>query len=255
MKNLACLISTASILAIAAPANALYTFSASSGATVDPAGTLVAGSNDTNEVVSVTVPFNFSIYSNPVAANSTIRVSTEGNIQFVSTGGSIASSNTGLLATTFGSNVVVVMPYWDNLNLNTTGGGIYTSTSGTAGNQIFAIEWRGRHSTETALQTLNFEVRFFEGSNNFEIVYGQTGNASSGSALNGASATVGIQQGSAAGSQFTQYSFNQPTITPGLRLSATAVPVPFAFSPFTAIALMGANGVRRVFQAVKSEKY
>lgn len=252
MKKLALLISTASVLALASPAKALstYNFTSSTGGTVDPSGTFVTGSSADNALVTVTAPFSFAIYDTPVAANSTIRVSTNGNIQFIGSGGSTSAANTTLPSTVFGVNTPVVMPYWDDLTL--TSGGIYTSTSGTAGSRVFDIEWRGRLVGDAAgTQTINFEVRFFENSNNFQIVYAQTGTGAGG--LNGTGATVGVQAGRSP-SPSTQFSFNQPNITPGLRLTATAVPVPFGLSPVAALAFIGANVVRRRSKSVKPEK-
>jgi hypothetical protein len=244
MKKIALLISTVSCLALASPAKALstYNFTSSSGGTVDSSGTFVSGSNVDNAIATVTAPFNFTIYETPITIGQTIRISTNGNIQFTNTSGNISAINNALPSGTLG-NFPVVMPYWDDLILTTSGGGIYTSISGTPGSQVFDIEWRGRRVSDgQTTQNMNFEVRFFENSSTFQIVYGSTG---VGANANGASATVGVQAGNTAGSQFTEFSRNQPNITPGLRLTATAVPVPFGFSPVTALAFIGANLVRR----------
>lgn len=244
MKKIALLISTVSCLALAAPAKALstYTFTSSTGGAVDPSGTFVTASSADNAIVSVTAPFNFTIYETPVTTGQTLRISTNGNIQFTNTGGNTSSNNTALPSGTLG-NFPIVMPYWDDLTLTTTGGGIYTSTSGAVGSRVFDIEWRGRRVLDNqTTQNMNFEVRFFENSSTFQIVYGSTG---VGPNANGANATVGVQAGNTASSQFTQFSFNQANITPGLRLTATAVPVPFGFSPVAALAFIGANLARR----------
>ena len=49
--------------------------------------------------------------------------------------------------------------------------GIFTSISGTAPNRIFNIEWRAAYYN-SADQTVNFEVRLYEGQTAFDVVYG-----------------------------------------------------------------------------------
>ena len=116
------------------------------------------------------------------------------------------------------------MPHWDDLRTDQTGTGctayggvgcgIFTSTSGTAPNRIFNIEWRtvyfGANTTRA-----NFEVRLYENPalNRFDIVYGEV-------AQGGSSATVGVQRDT--GSFFTQFECNTAgTLTSGLQLVAT----------------------------------
>ncbi|QUW04026.1 hypothetical protein J8C06_13310 [Chloracidobacterium validum] len=188
------------------------------GAVIPPGGTFVPGSAADDVVVTTTTPFAFLVYGTPVAAGQTITVSTNGNVQFVASGGSTSLTNVSLPAAVF-PNVPVVCPYWDDLILTTTGGGIYTNTVGTAPNRQFIIEWRGRRFGDGGgpTQNLNFAVVFNEGSSQFQFRYVQTG---IGATANGASATVGVQAGNTAMSNFTQFSFNQSVITPGLQLAA-----------------------------------
>jgi hypothetical protein len=187
------------------------------GATIPAGGTLVPGSAADDVVVTTTTPFAFSVYGTPVTAGQTITLSTNGNIQFVATGGSTSLTNVLLPATIF-PNAPVVLPYWDDLILTTPGGGIFTNTVGTAPNRQFIVEWRGRRFGDGAVtQNINFAVVFNEGSNQFQFRYVQTG---IGIALNGVNATVGVQAGNTAMSNFTQFSLNQGVITPGLQLAA-----------------------------------
>jgi len=102
------------------------------GAVIPAGGTLVAGSAADDAVVTVNLPFATAIYDQSFASGATISVSTNGNVQFVGTGGATAFGNTVLPATVFGATVPVLMPFWDDLDLRTTGGGIYTQTIGTA---------------------------------------------------------------------------------------------------------------------------
>lgn len=201
-----------------------YTFGTpGTGAVIPPGGTLVPGSNADDALVDVTIPFATAIYDQAVASGTVVRVSTNGNVQFTPTGGSTAFSNTALPATAFGATVPVLLPFWDDLDLRTTGGGIYTQTVGTAPNRQFIIEWRGRHFSESSgPQSVNFAVVLNEGASGaFEYRYVQTGAAAA--IANGASATVGVQKANA-GTDFTQSSFNQPVVTPDRVLPATLPP-------------------------------
>jgi len=210
-----------------------YVFNATAtGATIPAGGVLVPGSNTDDALFSVTTPagLDFMVYGTTVAGGSTLRVSTNGLVQFVSTGGSRQYSNTGLPSAgtddagdfpgdAFPASAATLFANWDDLNLNPTGGGIYVNTVGTAPNRQFIIEWRGRTVGDGATTTLNnrFAIVFNEGSASFQYHYLQTG---VGASTNGATATVGAQSATT-GTGFTQYSFNQAIITAGTVLTAT----------------------------------
>jgi len=204
-----------------------YVFTSGSGATIPAGGTLINSSNVDDAAFSVTTPaFGFSVYGTAVPGGSTLRVTTNGVVQIVSTGGSREYSNTTLPAVggsdfapeSFPASAPVLFVNWDDLTLAVTGGGIYTNTVGTAPNRQFIIEWRGRTVGDGSTTTLNnrFAVVFNEGSSAFEYRYVQTG---VGASTNGGTATVGVQAATT-GSNFTQFSVNQPLVTPGLVLTA-----------------------------------
>lgn len=216
------------ILDVGQPAATNYAFTASTGATLPTGGTRITGSNVDDALVSVTVPFAFSLYSNNYPANTTLRASTNGTLQFVASGGSIAYDNAALPSTgtqsgnSFPVSAPTIMPFWDDLRLDTSDGGIYTYLEGTAPNRSFTIVWRGQPYSNTVGAT-NTQVGMVlhENSSAFDFVYGATaaGTGSSG----GASATIGLQAGSSSGT-YTQYSFNTVSVSPGTRLSATLPP-------------------------------
>ena len=66
-----------------------------------------------------------------------------------------------------------IYPYWDDLYLVNSGFGIFTSTSGTAPNRIFNIEWRSQYFPGSG--SANFEVRLYEGQGRFDVIYGKRG--------------------------------------------------------------------------------
>jgi Metallo-peptidase family M12 len=222
------------VLNFSLPVGALgnYAFAAGTGATIPAGGTLIAGSNVDDGIFSVTTPagLNFSVYNTQVPGGSTLRVTTNGTVQVVASGGSRAYANSGLpnAGTTgdfpgdaFPASLPVLFVNWDDLTLQPTGGGIYVNTVGIAPNRQYIIEWRGRTFNDGATTIVNhFAVVFNEGSNAFEYRYVQTG---VGASTNGATATVGVQAATT-GALFTQYSFNQGVLTAGLILSASIPP-------------------------------
>ena len=212
------------------PGGTNYNFASSSGASISPGGSIVAGSNADDAVVDYTAPFAFSVYGTSVPAGSNIRLGTNGFIRIESSGSTVApASNSALPANgsgSFPSNLPVLMPYWDDLDMRTTvtsGGGIFSEVTGTPGSRTLKIEWRARPwvaGQSLAAPSVNFAVYFHEGSNNFEYVYALTG---PGAFSNGASATVGVQSATT-GTGFTQYSLNSASLGPGQMISATIAP-------------------------------
>lgn len=205
-----------------------YAFTSSTGATIPAGGTLVPGSQADDVVVDLPVPsgFNFSVYGNAVTAGSILRVSTNGNLQFASSGGSAGYSNGALpnAGTTdslgaFPAAAPVLMPYWDDVDTTTsavTGGGIYQQVTGTAPNRKWIVEWRGEPAGQGGTATtVQFAIEFSELSDQFAYLYALTG----GAGTNGASATVGVQAATT-GTTFTQFSLNTASVSPGARLTA-----------------------------------
>jgi hypothetical protein len=199
-----------------------YQFSSGSASGLPGAGSLVAGSQADDAVVSLTVPagFNFSVYDTAISGGQTLRASTNGNLQLVSSGGSNAWENSGLpTAGSFPAALPTLLPFWDDLDTRTTsltGGGIYTELLGTAPNRRWRVEWRAERINDAGTTpSVNFAVEFLEGTSRFEFLYASVG----GSPANGGSATVGVQAANS-GTRFSQHSLNQAVITSGLRLSA-----------------------------------
>lgn len=205
-------------LPVGAPPQYVFTSQPSVGLPGGASGP-IAGSAADDAVVDVPVPagFSFKVYDKVVAGGSKIRADTNGTLQILAAGGSAEYGNTALPSGAF-EPVPVLFPFWDDLNLGITGGGIYTNLVGTAPNRQFVVEWRGKRFDDSgSAQTLNFGVLFNENSSNIEFRYPQT---TAPSGASGASATVGAQNG-AVGGQYTQYSFNQAIIPSGTVLAGT----------------------------------
>jgi Subtilase family/S-layer homology domain len=206
------------MLPVGAPAQYTFTPQPSVGLPGGATGPLPVADPDEG-IADITVPagFSFMVYDKVVAGGSKIQADTNGNVQILPSGGAPAYFNTALPSGQF-ELVPVVFPYWDDLDVGVTGGGIYTNFVGSAPNRQLIVEWRGKRFGEgSTTVTLNFGVLFNENSSVIEFRYPSTATTSS---PNGASATVGVQNGARAG-QFTQHSFNQAVITSGLVLRGT----------------------------------
>ncbi|QUV86631.1 S8 family serine peptidase [Chloracidobacterium aggregatum] len=190
-----------------------YVFTPSGGATIPAGGQLVAGSQLDDALIPLTAPFAFSIYGTNVAAGATVTADTNGVLRLAGGGGSVFE-NTSLPFPGFGSAPALCV-FWDDIDLRAQQSGppsgIFTQVTGSAPNRQWIIEWRGvRFGTS---EEIRVAVVLQEGTNRFEYRYAQTGPG------NGNSATVGVQA-TGSGSLFTQFSFDQPNVTPGLRLEA-----------------------------------
>src|SRR5207249_643090 len=139
-----------------------YNISQSTGAAIVP-GTSDIGNHGDDIVTTIALPFAYNLYGTPYTSAN---VSSNGTLQFVSNNN--AWTNTCLPGSGFDT---AIFPHWDDQRTDTTltctgGCGIYTSTSGTAPNRIFNIEWRVVYFGNTAQQA-NYEVRLYEGQDRF----------------------------------------------------------------------------------------
>jgi hypothetical protein len=160
---------------------------------IDP-GIDDVGNHLDDGTTAITLPFEWSFYGTPYTS---AMVSSNGNLQFV---GANAGFTNACLPTA-GFTGPTMCPHWDDLRTDGAGGGIFTSTTGTAPNRVFNIEWRAVYFA-AATTALGFEIRLFEGSSRFEFVYGTVPNT-------GVSATIGIQNN---GTTALQHSCNTASL-------------------------------------------
>lgn len=193
-----------------------YIFTTSTGNAIVPGTTLVAGSQDDDAALPITLPFAYTAYG--VVFNS-VNASTNGNLQFQTAANDwtnecppSATANLGL----------AFMPHWDDLDMSSGGAlGIYTSVSGVAPNRIFNIEWRALRFGGSL--PVNFEVRLFEGIQKVDYIYGAVDG-------NGTSASIGMQGAIAPSTLATTFSCNSVSLSSGLAISFTVQP-PCAGTP------------------------
>jgi hypothetical protein len=193
-------------------------------------GTTDIGNHCDDCVSTIALPFPYTLYDQTY---NTINLSSNGNAQLTTT--DLAWSNICLPWTTHN---YTILPYWDDLYTLNAGYGIFTSTSGTAPNRIFNIEWRTQYYPGTG--TANFELRLYEGQTHFDVIYGTLTNANT-------SATAGVQKndttfdqyfcngsgGAASGGQSYMLQACTPSPTPTATATATATPTATATATAT----------------------
>ena len=188
-------------LNMAIPAAADYTMVQSSGGTIVP-GTTDVGNHADDLVTRISLPFPVNFYGQNFT-NATL--SSNGNLQFLS--GDEQWQNACLPYTGF---TYAIIPFWSDLRTDTSGGGILTALTGSAPNRVFNIEWRAGFYDGGSLN--DFEIRFYEGQNRFDIIYGTLNG-------NGDTVTAAIQKDS--GSAFITFECNTGGLSPGVQLSFT----------------------------------
>ncbi len=191
--------STSPLAASASPTTCAidYTYTVSEGTIVTATDVLSSGCAQCT--TQVTLPFPFTFYGQSYTSGE---VEHEGNIQF-------NSADTSFPSCPFPIAQIgpAMFPYWSGfqitrdpdycLGIYGISCGIYTSTSGSAPNRIFNIQWVGILFGSNH-EAVNFEARLHEGTGVFDFVYG-------GGIMFGDNGSVGIQDG---GSQFVSYACN-----------------------------------------------
>jgi len=194
---------------------AQYTFTTGTD-TIVP-GTDSIGNSCDDCTTYITLPFTVKLYEGSFA---NAYVSSNGVIEFGSSDS--AFGNACLPVPVFHYSVIV---YWDDLITSAAAHGVFTSVSGTAPNRIFNVEWRAQILNNSNSEA-NFEARFYESSNQVDLVYATIAPGTS-------DYTIGVERDGGAFTQVacgitpivagTKYTFNQPCglITP-TPISATA---------------------------------
>jgi subtilisin-like proprotein convertase family protein len=173
--------------AVAGTAN-LYTFSAGSGATLDPmtgATTVISiNDDDTPNASPLNIGFTFPYEGTNYTQYS---VSPDG---WILLGGATASSQfTNAVTSTI--NIPKIYPYWDDVATGTNGY-VKTVVTGTAPNRIFKVEWYvtiPRNTGGAANST--FQAWLYESSGRIEYRYGTmtSGSMSASVGITGVTAT------------------------------------------------------------------
>jgi hypothetical protein len=164
------------------------TYTTGSGAIVS--GTIDIGNHCDDCTTTINLPFAYTLYG---TAYTTANVSSNGALEF---GSSYVPPGPFALPDVHFDHTIFA--YWGDLNTGdaANGQGVFTSISGAGPNRIFNIEWRARECCGTGAPTDFFELRLYEGTNHFDIIYGNLTNF-------GDYQTVGVQKDN---TDFTQFS-------------------------------------------------
>src|SRR5262245_18714042 len=152
---------------------------------------------------SVTIPIGFS-FTFFGTAFSNVTISSNGFLAF-NAAGATSFGNTPI--PTIGSPNGIVAPFWDDLNPRV--GSVYSKLEGVAPNRRLTVSWVGVPHF-SAGGAVSFQAILREGSDDIlfqyqDVVFGTAGYDF------GASATVGVEN--LEGTEGTQYSYNQPSLT------------------------------------------
>ncbi len=194
-----------------------YTFTSGTG-TVIP-GVTDTGNHCDDCVTVVSLPFAVSLYDQTFTSAS---VGSNGILAF----GTNNNSFSGMCLPVTGATYQA-MPFFRDQRTDTvsgcTGCGIFTTTTGTAPNRIFSIEYRTTYFGEaSATPTLDYEVNLYEsGSPAFDFTYGLVNSTTN----TGRITSIGVQQNATV---FTQYACDttgqNPPVATGQKLTATLIP-------------------------------
>ncbi|MGE5113850.1 MAG: FG-GAP-like repeat-containing protein [Acidobacteriaceae bacterium] len=136
----------------------------------------------------------------------------------------------------------LIAPWWDDLYpVKGTQRNVFWQVIGSAPTRELVIEWRNVgffecHSDTTS--SVTFEIVFKEGSNHINFEYGNTSTPNCAAHNQGTSATAGIQT---SGTQGTQWSFNNPYITPGSSVEFLLNTEPLPTNPVPTITALVPN--------------
>jgi hypothetical protein len=198
------------------PCQANYTITTGTDPIVP--GTTDIGSHCDDCVTPLTLPFPVTLYGN---TTNIVALDSNGTAQFVTADSQFTST-----CLPWASHDFTIFPFWTDQGTTQlsggsgcsafpTGCGIFTSTTGTAPNRQFHIEWRST-IFNAGNNHFNYELRLFEGSTTFEIVYGNMVKVANGLQLQ----VAGVQGNNGAG-VFTQDFCLASTDTPPTNVSRT----------------------------------
>jgi hypothetical protein len=179
---------------------------------------ILDNANDVAVVVPIGFPFTF--YGKTYTS---LYVSTNGLITF----GNADVDRVPVNLTTSGpqNNLPSIAVLWHDWTFQYFGSDeAYYATLGPAGNRRLIIQWNFTQSfTGPGTDTVTFQAKLFEGSNNIEFHYYDATVEDDVNVSNGKNATVGIRDiGGQTSNRNLQWSFNQAVITDGLAIQFAA---------------------------------
>ncbi len=143
-----------------------YTFTSTNGVYSEITDGAIHGTVANDNEVFNDIPIGFVFNYNTIEYSS-ISIATNG---FIAMGPSVVTTNTPLST---GTTNNVISPFGCNLK-SRTDGTLTSGLSGEAPNRVFTIQWHNyrRFHTNAANDTLNFQIKMFEGLNTITYNYG-----------------------------------------------------------------------------------
>jgi hypothetical protein len=180
--------------------------------TFTPANTTVLPLTGDDNITQITLPFSFKLYG---TSYTTAWVDTNGLVAFVNPGSS--SSDAWPIPSSPGPEEpnATVYPFWHDWWVDAQSS-VRTTTTGSAPNRTFIVEWRNVYSIEDPNIRVTFEV-IFEESGNLTFAYADQ---ESTFLELGGGATIGLEN--AAGTVALQYTYRHPALRPGVGLRFVA---------------------------------
>ena len=184
-------------------------------------GTIVPGVTDTTNhcddcTTVISLPFSVTLYDQTFTSAT---VGSNGIFAFGTNPNAFHGSCLPVTGATYAT-----MPFYRDQRTDAIGGctgcGIFTTTSGTAPNRVFRVEYRTIYFGETSTTpTLNYEVNVYEnGIPAFDYTYGLVNSTTQ----TGRITSIGVQQNT---TRFTQFACDttgqNPPVTTGQKLTAT----------------------------------
>jgi hypothetical protein len=184
-------------------------------------GTLVPGTTDTGNhcddcTTAISLPFSVTLYDQTFTSAT---VGSNGIFAFGTNNNAFAGSCLPVPTATYET-----MPFYRDQRTDAvsgcTGCGIFTTTTGTAPNRVFRVDYRTTYFGETsATPTLNYEVNLYEsGSPAFDYTYGLVNSTTT----TGRITSIGVQENTTLFTQFACDPTGQsPPVATGQKLTAT----------------------------------
>jgi hypothetical protein len=174
---------------------------------ISDTGTALGLSDDDN--AEVAIGFTFPFYDAPF---DMANVQSNGVLRFGDA--DYHGFSNECLPTTYTPSAYNIYAFWDDLNPDGLTDEVYYETLGSAGDQRFIVQWDINLYSNVGDFPLRFQVMLSEASGQITICYVDT-EAGGAAGENGGEATVGIQEGSANG---FDYSCNTPDLTSGRQI-------------------------------------
>lgn len=169
-----------------------YVFTSSTTTYTAISGTASTATGDDGIQGGIPIGFTFNFGG----TNYThIALTTNGYIKLGGSAVAITASFGGFNNTVFTTSAdrPLIAPLWDDMNI--TGGNIQYSLSGSAGSQIFTVQWTSNHWSDggsSGAPVNSYQVKLFEGTNVIQFIYGTMNGSATGAASIGISDASGF---------------------------------------------------------------